>query len=66
MKRLEKITPDYAECTLSNSEMNMVKGGNMAEGDKTTHTSQTTGWRYPDVEDKNGDKEIDFEHPIMP
>ena len=66
MKKLEKLTPDFAECTLSSKEMNLVKGGNMAEGDKTTHTSQTTGWKYPDVEGKNKEIEVDNDGPIMP
>lgn len=34
--------------------------------EKTTHTSQTTGWKYPDVEGKNKEIEVDNDGPIMP
>lgn len=60
MKKLEKLTPDFAECTLSSKEMNLVKGGNVKEGDDTVYTSQTTGWKYPDKEGKNGEIILPF------
>lgn len=66
MKKLEKLTPDFAECTLSSKEMNLVKGGFCAPGDATVHTSRTTGMKYEDRMNAQNEKVVDYNKPIPP